>query len=506
SYGTLDSSFGASHNVSSNLKIGTNAGDADSNGFFDGIDNNANATDDDLSGTDDEDSISSFPSLTTGSLTYSINALNVSNSTGGTANLRGWIDFDRNGIFDDDEASSLETVPTGTSNQTYALTWPSLPNDTQAGTSYVRIRISTDNLGVTQDIGNKLDGEVEDYQLTIVQSADYGDAPDSYFTTSASNNGGARHKLPSTNLYLGTNLTDENSNGTAGTSANSDDTTGNDDEDSISIFPALTNASKTYTLAIKATNTTGIPANLRGWIDFDGNGTFDSDESATVSVPTGTNGTDVNLTWSSVPSDIAIGNSFLRLRYTTDTLPATDVSGEKSNGEVEDYPISIIQATDFGDAPNTSFSTILPNGARHNITRTLYMGATWADHDSDGQPNATATGDDTNGDDDEESISSFSTLATHLSTYSVSTTLTNSSGANAFLRAWIDFDGNNVFDDDEASDLVTVPNNTTNIATNITWSTIPNDISVGTSRYVRVRLSTQTLAVTDDIGLKSGGE
>jgi len=67
-------------------------------------------------------------------------------------------------------------------------------------------------------------------------------------------------------------------------------------------------------------------------------------------------------------------------------------------------------AFDFGDAPNT-FSTQLGGGARHVLAnRTLYLGAIPPDGESDGQPGATATTDDTTmvgGSDDEDGVASF---------------------------------------------------------------------------------------------------
>ena len=75
-------------------------------------------------------------------------------------------------------------------------------------------------------------------------------------------------------------------------------------------------------------------------------------------------------------------------------------------------------ATDFGDAPDTlpdppgqgtvdvpAYPTLLADdGARHEIVEGgPYLG-TAPDAEDDGQPDATATGDDTSGDDDEDGV------------------------------------------------------------------------------------------------------
>ena len=95
---------------------------------------------------------------------------------------------------------------------------------------------------------------------------------------------------------------------------------------------------------------------------------------------------------------------------------------------------------DFGDAPETgtSFPTTLANdGARHVITgNTLFLGAD-RDDESDGQPDATATGDGA----DENGLA-FDPL---LRGTNVNVTVT-SSGAG-FVNSWVDFNHDGDWDD-----------------------------------------------------------
>jgi uncharacterized repeat protein (TIGR01451 family) len=193
---------------------------------------------------------------------------------------------------------------------------------------------------------------------------DYGDAPTGYEGTNS-----ARHALVSS-LRLGDVAPDHESAAQSSANADGDDTVATpniDDEDAINSFPVLKADSTSYSLTAKVINPGDIPAKVYGWIDFDRDNEFDEDERGTVSsgtitldtngkVPTSSSGT-VNLTWNALGgtgTDITDGNSFIRLRLTTDNLNLTtettardDASiGSAINGEVEDYRIAIAQATD----------------------------------------------------------------------------------------------------------------------------------------------------------------
>ena len=168
-YQTLAANGGPQHAIVSGLQIGT-APDSDSDGFANGSDANSNATDDDSEGTADEGSIT-FGALETGDTNYSLNSIAVTNTTGGNATLFGWIDFDQNGSFDEDERATA-TVINGTT--TANLSWSSLPGIV-SGTTYARFRLAASadltagsNGGVDEaSLGTAASGEVEDYQLTI---------------------------------------------------------------------------------------------------------------------------------------------------------------------------------------------------------------------------------------------------------------------------------------------------------------------------------------------------
>ena len=139
--------------------------------------NSSGANGDDTAGTDDEDGISFSKLLTSSSSNYSIATSNItlSNTSGTTATLHAWIDFDKDGSFEASEYASV-TINSGTSggHPTTPLSWAGLSGLT-TGTTYARFRLTTSSLsdsGATsyddRALGAALDGEVEDYSLSIV--------------------------------------------------------------------------------------------------------------------------------------------------------------------------------------------------------------------------------------------------------------------------------------------------------------------------------------------------
>ncbi|MEL6553835.1 MAG: GEVED domain-containing protein [Cyanobacteria bacterium J06621_11] len=158
-YETTEVDGGPNHIITADLAIGT-VPDAD-----DGTQQNANADDDDASNSD-EGSIS-LPMLTTDDTAYTISNIAVTNTTTEPAFLVGWIDFDQSGSFDPDEQATA-TVAAGAT--TADLEWSAtatnpIPADISAGTTYARFRFSSvDGLSPT---GSAIDGEVEDYRLTV---------------------------------------------------------------------------------------------------------------------------------------------------------------------------------------------------------------------------------------------------------------------------------------------------------------------------------------------------
>jgi uncharacterized repeat protein (TIGR01451 family) len=134
----------------------------------------------------------------------------------------------------------------------------------------------------------------------------------------------------------------------ASTGADGDDISGIDDEDSVSTLPSLYTSSTGTSVNVKVLNSTGNKAWLVGWIDFNKNGVFDSNEAATIPVSSAAQAKTVGLTWANL-SGLTAGDTHMRLRVTTDPLIATGVAstsqatGTATDGEVEDYVVTIQQ-------------------------------------------------------------------------------------------------------------------------------------------------------------------
>lgn len=78
----------------------------------------------------------------------------------GQGNIRGWIDYDRNGLFDDNEASSIAQCINNEANLEFLV-----PTDAQNGETFLRLWASQDTNDLASPIGVSFNGEVEDYKL-----------------------------------------------------------------------------------------------------------------------------------------------------------------------------------------------------------------------------------------------------------------------------------------------------------------------------------------------------
>jgi hypothetical protein len=153
-------------------------------------------------------------------------------------------------------------------------------------------------------------------------------------------NNGPRHTIVA-GLKLGANV-DGEANATANAAANGDGL----DEDGV-LNPAvdfLMTTGTAPTVTLLATNTTGAAATLFGWIDTNGNGAFDNaTERASVAVPDGTTNGRFTLTFPTIPAGFT-GTTYARFRLSTDVAAANSTGGA-SDGEVEDYAVSITKPT-----------------------------------------------------------------------------------------------------------------------------------------------------------------
>ena len=353
-------------------------------------------------------------------------------------------------------------------------------------------------------------------QAPMPSAADYGDAPASYRD--------ARHRIPaSPDLYLG-NIAPDSEASTQLTSSPSagDDDDGNDDEDAFVVLPnipladpSVTSLSigRNYHLTVPVTNATASDATLHAWIDFNQDGKFEAEEHQMATVSPGQ--TSVSLDWDlqgilglldllNLPLTTFVGDTHARFRLTSDTLIDKTglldsialrgiderAYGDATDGEVEDYPVSVaVPLYDYGDAPDANSgtepgdyqTTESDGGPSHIIVDTLGLNLSLGnniDGDDGSLQNINADADDVDGtsvdllntlltggntglnDEDGVDISSLPELtADPGQTYTVPVTVRNNIPLlNAFLVGYIDFNQDGDFDDaGEKSVTVTVP-------------------------------------------------
>lgn len=290
--------------------------------------NSDTANGDDIDDIDDEEGVILPETLAAGtSASVSVRRLNTS---GSTAYLNAWIDFNNNGDLTDagEQIIVNKNVPNGTQGtaQTYNF---SVPVSAQSGLVGARFRLSsTSNPGPTGSSGS---GEVEDYMVMIMPATtDFGDYAGFAVASSNANNA----------LRIGA-LVDTEAAAVTNASANGDDNTLDDDEDGVTVPTTLAQGAAA-SLVVNVTNISGSSAFINAWIDFNGNGTLtDPGEQVAVNTAVATGSSNSNRTVNfTVPATAKLGVAGVRVRLTSVSSPGPD--GADGNGEVEDYTTTIV--------------------------------------------------------------------------------------------------------------------------------------------------------------------
>ncbi|TMX46634.1 hypothetical protein DA099_15180 [Photobacterium damselae] len=175
-YETRAATGGPAHTIDGVIYLGSNAPDTDTDGFFDGVDDNGNGSDDDSEGAtpDDEDAITGILSLSGSDLSFNVSCNDFSSGSGDLgATVHAWVDANSNGDFEVSEYTSSTCNDTSaTANGTASLSWTGLQR--VAGDSYIRLRITNHTLTDADNLGSDdraydsvSNGEVEDHPITI---------------------------------------------------------------------------------------------------------------------------------------------------------------------------------------------------------------------------------------------------------------------------------------------------------------------------------------------------
>ena len=284
-----------------------------------------------------------------------------------------WADLDGDGLFDpgepgiegvfiyldldgDDRPDLGEPNDTTAADGTYSLNFPG------PGTYTIREVITPGFVQTFPDPATT-GGEhtvvfngialTENFNFGNLPSRDFGDAPDSYQTTIASD--GPSHGLTA-GLTIGANI-DRDLDGQPSALADGDDDNGRlnvidgtviDDEDGVRLLSPL-GPGDTAEFEVTLTNTSGSTAFLQAWLDFDRDGVFESNEQFATDVSLGTGVHTIPVT---LPGTVTPGTTYARFRYSQ--TAGLGVGGSADTGEVEDYSFPILDAARV--ANNDEFS------------------------------------------------------------------------------------------------------------------------------------------------------
>ena len=512
-YQTVLADGGAVHPIIAGLFMGSLV-DAESDGQPSVI-----ASGDDAQTSDDEDGVD------TASLAFVVGqpgSVNVTatNQSGTDARICGFIDFDQDGNFILGSETSSVLVPTGSNNVVFQLPFTK-PLSTPTGPTFARFRLSTDTAGACAVAGVAINGEVEDYVVSV-RRVDLGDLPDTGAGTGTGNyqtliaDGGPQHDIV-TGLFMGARV-DNEADGQPSTNADGDDLIGGvDDEDGVVVADLTDIQAGTHSVRVNATNLTGNVARVCGFIDLNGDGDFaDPGESSMQPVANGSNNVQVSLSFGPVEPNSPL-SSYARFRLSTASTPCTP-AGAEADGEVEDYVVSF-RPYDFGDLPDSGAGTgsdnyntlFADNGAAHGIVPGLHIGAC-VDDEADGQPTIGAIGDDNAGStftsgtcvvagDDEDGV----TLRSIYNEGSPTTTpvaVTNTTPNPATLCGFIDWNGNGSFGDLNETAQIAVPAGTNGGSVTLDFGVVPAGNVA--APFARFRLSTDVGC--SPTGVASDGE
>ncbi|MBI1783154.1 MAG: T9SS type A sorting domain-containing protein [Sphingobacteriales bacterium] len=196
------------------------------------------------------------------------------------------------------------------------------------------------------------------------------------------------------------------------------------------------------------------------------------------------------------------------------TVTASANPGTPANKDARLHANGLIAALppasfDGGDAPLSYEGNGTTDLCTHDLTGPntglLFLGTTAPTDNAGNLKNVAAGADNTgsNGDGlEEDAITGTATGYFNSGTYILSATVTNNTGGNANLYAWVDWNNDGDFLDAGESASVVVANGATSAT--LTWTGVSDNLPPGVKYYVRLRLTTDVL--TSPLGNATDGE
>jgi len=330
-----------------------------------------------------------------------------------------WVDADRDGMWQHPAEQIFSGYKPAGSHKINVT----LPGSAVPGLTYMRVRISTAG-GLTPE-GPAGDGEVVDERITMYE-ADFGDAPNSYGTLIPAH----RYQIIDEDLVMLGNSVDGELDGQPGVMADGDDTHGINDEDGVRFLTPLV-PGKSALVEITCTTEPKFPCVVDGYMDFHGDGRFDSYDKLFCFGHYTPNAQTVYVRSFMVTDTPADGNdpvegpTYARFRI---------MGGAWDWGEIEDYRVIIGDSTlrDYGDAPASY------GDASHEPGGPWWGGLNDApDAESVSRYDPQAQGDDNDGHDDENGIIQIDLIPGHM----IQAEFVPGPSGEVTIAYWQDFDG-----------------------------------------------------------------
>ena len=200
-------------------------------------------------------------------------------------------------------------------------------------------------------------------------------------------------------------------------------------------------------------SSSGASCKINAWIDFNADRDWSDSGEQIITDGMGAAGV-INSFFFAIPGTPPFPARPTYARFRCSSQGGLGPAGGAPDGEVEDYQVRIEEPMDWGDAPDRPYPTLAANnGAYHILTPNGPVLGMLVDAEPDGQPDATATGDDASNLADEDGVA-FATPLLPGQQGCVNVTL-NPGGPAGMLFAWIDFDHSGVWGDGPAEQILT---------------------------------------------------